>query len=36
MLWALVGVVAINFVEFGLLLFEVTKNFRNFSEEEYV
>ena len=28
------GVVAINFVEFGSLLFEVTKNFRNFSEEE--
>ena len=24
------GVVAINFVEFGSLLFEVTKNFRNF------
>jgi len=29
-----VGVVAINFVEFGSLLFEVTKNFRNFLEEE--
>ena len=28
------GVVAINFVEFGSLLFEVTKIFRNFSEEE--
>ena len=28
------GVVAINFVEFGSPLFEVTKNFRNFSEEE--
>ena len=28
------GVVAINFAEFGLLLFEVTKIFRNFSEEE--
>ena len=28
------GVVAINFIEFGALLFEVTKNFRNFSEEE--
>ena len=28
------GVVAINFLEFGSLLFEVTKNFRNFSEEE--
>ena len=28
------GVVAINFVEFGSLLFEVTKNFRIFSEEE--
>ena len=28
------GVVAINFVEFGSLLFGVTKNFRNFSEEE--
>ena len=28
------GVVAIGFVEFGSLLFEVTKIFRNFSEEE--
>ena len=28
------GVVAINFVEFGSLSFEVTKIFRNFSEEE--
>ena len=28
------GVVAINFIEVGSLLFEVTKNFRNFSEEE--
>ena len=28
------GVVAINFVEFGSLLFEVTKIFRNFAEEE--
>ena len=28
------GVVAINFVEFGSLLFGVTKNFRNFSEKE--
>ena len=28
------GVVAINFVELGSLLFEVTKIFRNFSEEE--
>ena len=26
------GVVAINFVEFGSLLFEVTKNFRNFQK----
>ena len=26
------GVVATNFVEFGSLLFEVTKNFRNFQE----
>ena len=28
------GVVAINFDEFGSLLFEVTKNFRNVAEEE--
>ena len=28
------GVVAINFVEFGSVLFEITKNFRIFSEEE--
>ena len=28
------GVVAINFVELGSLLFEVTKNFRNVSKEE--
>ena len=27
-------VVAINLVEFGSLLFRVTKNFRNFSEKE--
>ena len=27
------GVVAINLVEFGLLLFSVTTNFRKFSEE---
>ena len=26
------GVVAISFVEFGSLLFEVTKNFRNFQK----
>ena len=26
------GVVTINFVEFGSLLFEVTKNFRNFQK----
>ena len=32
-LQALVGIVAINLVEFGSLLFWVTKNFRNFSEE---
>ena len=30
------GVVAINLVEFGSLLFWVTKNFRNFSEGENV
>ena len=28
------GVVAINFVEFGSLLFEVTKNFRNFQRKK--
>ena len=28
------GVVIINFIEVGSLLIEVTKNFRNFSEEE--
>ena len=27
------GVVAINFVEFGSLYFEVTKNFRNFQKK---
>ena len=27
------GVVTINFIEVGSLLFEVTKNFRNVSEE---
>ena len=26
------GVVAINFIELGALLFEVTKNFRNFQK----
>ena len=30
------GVVVINLVEFGSLLFGVTKNFRNFSEGENV
>jgi hypothetical protein len=33
-LYALVGVVATNLVEFGSLLFWVTKIFRNFSEEK--
>ena len=28
------GVFAINFVEFGSLLFEVTKNFRNFQKKD--
>ena len=28
------GVVAINFVEFGSLLFQVTKNFRNFQKKK--
>ena len=28
------GVVTINLIEVGSLLFEVTKNFRNFSKEE--